>query len=222
MGTLHLVRHGQASFGAADYDQLSALGRRQCVRLGEHLRERGVHFDAAMHGTLRRHLQSLDGITEGLGASPAAQPWPGLNEYDSEALVRAVHPEPLPAPSSPDLVREHFRILRRGLQAWMAGRIEPEGMPRHTDFVAGIAAALDHVRATHDGHVLMVTSGGPIAHAVGLVLGLAPDAVIELNLRIRNSALTEFSFSSSRHVLLSFNSIAHLERPAHAEWVTYA
>jgi broad specificity phosphatase PhoE len=34
MGTLHLVRHGQASFGAADYDQLSDLGARQCRELG--------------------------------------------------------------------------------------------------------------------------------------------------------------------------------------------
>ena len=35
MGTLYLVRHGQASFGSANYDQLSALGQRQCRRLGE-------------------------------------------------------------------------------------------------------------------------------------------------------------------------------------------
>jgi broad specificity phosphatase PhoE len=41
MGTLYLVRHGQASFGADDYDQLSELGRRQSVRLGEYLRGKG-------------------------------------------------------------------------------------------------------------------------------------------------------------------------------------
>ena len=34
MGMLYLVRHGQASFGAADYDQLSELGARQCEALG--------------------------------------------------------------------------------------------------------------------------------------------------------------------------------------------
>jgi broad specificity phosphatase PhoE len=44
MGTLYLVRHGQASFGADDYDQLSALGRRQSVRLGEYLRGKGHAF----------------------------------------------------------------------------------------------------------------------------------------------------------------------------------
>ena len=57
MGTLYLVRHGQASFGADDYDQLSALGRQQAVRLGEYWRGKGQHFDAVITGTLRRHAQ---------------------------------------------------------------------------------------------------------------------------------------------------------------------
>lgn len=222
MGTLLLVRHGQASFGAADYDQLSELGRRQCVRLGEHLRARGLRFDATMTGTLRRHAQSLDGVLEGLQASADPLRWPGLNEYDSEALVRAIHPEPIPAPTTPESVRHHFRLLRQGLQAWMAGQTRPDNLPTHGEFMAGIEDALTQVREQHDGHVLIVSSGGPISHAVGLVLGLAPDAIIDLNLRIRNSAVTEFQFTAKRHVLVSFNSISHLEQPAHADWVTYA
>ena len=36
MGTLYLIRHGQASFGAADYYQLSELGARQCHALGQY------------------------------------------------------------------------------------------------------------------------------------------------------------------------------------------
>ncbi len=222
MGTLFLVRHGQASFGAADYDQLSELGHRQCVRLGEHLRLRGLRFDRALTGTLRRHAQSLAGIAEGLGQGVEARTWPGLDEYDSHAIVRAVHPEPVPAPDTPELVRHHFRLLRSGLQAWMAGRAQPEGMPSHADFVAGVAGALDHVREDCEGDVLIVSSGGPISAAVGLVLGLSADAVIELNLRIRNSALTEFHFTPKRHALVSFNSVAHLEQPGHADWITYA
>jgi broad specificity phosphatase PhoE len=51
MGNLYLVRHGQASFGAADYDNLSELGHRQSVRLGEYFASRQVHFDAVMTGT---------------------------------------------------------------------------------------------------------------------------------------------------------------------------
>jgi hypothetical protein len=37
VGNLYLIRHGQASFGAADYDVLSPVGERQSLALGEHL-----------------------------------------------------------------------------------------------------------------------------------------------------------------------------------------
>jgi broad specificity phosphatase PhoE len=52
MGNLYLVRHGQASFGAADYDNLSELGQRQSVRLGEYFAGKGLQFDAVITGTL--------------------------------------------------------------------------------------------------------------------------------------------------------------------------
>ena len=71
MGTLYLVRHGQASFGAADYDQLSPRGHEQCRLLGAYWRERGQRFDAVFTGTLKRHAQSLAGIVEGLGEALA-------------------------------------------------------------------------------------------------------------------------------------------------------
>jgi hypothetical protein len=58
--------------------------------------------------------------------------------------------------------------------------------------------------------------------AVGHVLKLEIDSVIELNLRIRNSAFCEFSFNPKRHSVVSFNTIPHLETPKHKDWVTYA
>ena len=222
MGTLYLVRHGQASFGAADYDQLSSLGQQQCHALGQWFGERGVQFSAVLRGTLRRHAQSLDALGAGHGALPPASEWPGLNEYDSDAVIRAIHPEPLAAPDSPEVYRAHFRLLRQALQAWMDGRTAPAGMPSYPAFVAGINAALDHVRSQHEGNVLIVSSGGPIATAVGQVLGTSAETTIELNLRIRNSALTEFAFNPKRHMLVSYNHVPHLDQPDRADWVTYA
>ncbi len=222
MGTLYLVRHGQASFGAADYDQLSPLGTRQCHALGEYLQARGLAFDAVLRGSLRRHVQSLAAIAAGHGDLPEAAEWPGLNEYDGDALVRAVYSGPPPPADTPEGYRQHFRLLRQGLQRWMAGEAAPQGMPAYADWVAGIAAALDHVRAQHEGNVLLVSSGGPIATAVGLVLGLPAPVTIELNMRIRNSALTEFAFTPKRHALLSFNHLPHLDQPARRDWLTYS
>ncbi len=227
MGTLYLVRHGQASFGAADYDQLSELGQRQSERLGRYWADKGLRLDAVLTGSLRRHAQTWEGIARGAGLNLSPRVWPGLNEYDSAALIRAVLPSQratdLGDPHSPEGYRAHFRLLRDGLAQWMAGTVSPQGMPDHTGFVHGITSALDHVRTHHTGQrVLMVTSGGPIATAVGHVLGLSPDATIELNMRIRNSAVTEFVFNPKRHHLLSYNTLAHLDGGEFRDWVTYA
>ena len=223
MGTLYLVRHGQASFGAADYDQLSELGRRQSRRLGEYFAQRGLHFDGLIAGTLRRHKQTLAGILEGMDRAGEHLAWEGLNEYDSEALIATVHPGKLPKADSPELYRHHFRLLRDAMGRWMAGETRPAGMPSYAEFVAGVTSALDHVRSNHYGqNVLVVTSGGPISTAVGAVLGTKPQATIDLNMRIRNTAVTEFAFTPKRHALIMFNAIPHLDGAEYRDWVTYA
>ena len=151
MGNLYLVRHGQASFGEDDYDKLSALGHQQSVRLGEYFKARGIAFDAVVTGTLRRHAETFAGIAQGLGLQAEALQWPGLNEYDSEAVIATIHPHKLEKPTSPEMYRHHFRLLRDGLNQWMAGVVSPRGMPSYSDFVSGITSALDHVRAQHHG-----------------------------------------------------------------------
>jgi broad specificity phosphatase PhoE len=220
MGTLYLVRHGQASFGAEDYDNLSKLGQQQSVRLGEYFRQKGLTFEAVLTGTLRRHQQTYAGIREGGTYSIEALLWPGLNEFDSLAVIATVHPYKLEKPDTPELYRHHFRLLRDGLTQWMNGVVSPKGMPSYREFQQGVTSALDHVRKHHDGNVLIVSSGGPIATAVGHVLGTTPETTIELNLRIRNSAVTEFAFNPKRHSLLTYNTLPHLEHPDHASWVT--
>lgn len=223
MGTLYLVRHGQASFGAADYDQLSPRGHEQCRLLGAYWRERGQRFDAVFTGTLKRHAQSLAGIVEGLGEALAPVALPGLNEYDSEAVVRAIHPEPLAPPRDPEAVKQHFRLLRQGLLAWMAGETAPAGMPSHAEFSAGVAQALDRVREVGMGRqVLIVSSGGPIATAVAQVLCAPAETFVELNLRIRNSAVTEFAFNPKRHHLVTFNTLPHLDTAETRGYITHA
>ena len=222
MGTLYLVRHGQASFGAEDYDHLSSLGQQQSVRLGEYFRQKGVAFEAVLTGTLRRHQQTYDGIRAGGTYHLDALQWPGLNEFDSLAVIATVHPYKLEKPDSPELYRHHFRLLRDGLTQWMNGVVSPKGMPSYREFRQGVVDALDHVRKHHEGNVLIVSSGGPIATAVAEVLGVPKATAIDLNMRIRNSAVTEFVFSEKRHSLLSFNTLPHLQGPAHAGWITYS
>ena len=223
MGSLLLVRHGQASFGAANYDQLSALGQRQCRRLGEYLGQRRRRFEAVFSGTLARHLQSWQAIAEGMGdaASPGAvHSLAALNEYDSAAMIAVVQSEPIGRATTPEQYRHHFRVLREGLTRWMDGSAAPLGMPSHAEFKAGIAAVLTRIRSDYRGDVLLVSSGGPIANAVAQVLDAPAVTAIDLNMRMRNSAVTEFVFNPKRHVLLTFNTLPHLDDPTWVDAIT--
>jgi broad specificity phosphatase PhoE len=137
-------------------------------------------------------------------------------------VIATVHPYKLEKPDTPELYRHHFRLLRDGLTQWMNGVVSPKGMPSYLEFKLGVTSALDHVRKNCDGNVLLVSSGGPIATAVGHVLGTTPETTIELNMRIRNSAITEFAFNPKRHTLVTFNTLPHLEHADHASWITHA
>lgn len=233
MPTLFLVRHGQARFGSDDYDRLSPLGVQQCEALGAWLAGRGQRFGAVLRGTLVRHAQSLEAIAAGYaaaggGALPAHAERRALDEYDSEAVIRAVHAAALQPAQTPEQARAHFRLLREGLLAWAAGRAAPAGMPAWSEWVARIAGVLEDVRGgapgpgEGGGDVLVVSSGGPISTAVAHVLGAPAEAFVELNLRLRNSSLTEFSFTPKRHSLLAFNQIPHLQAPDRRAWETWA
>ena len=72
MGTLYLVRHGQASFGADDYDQLSKLGVQQSQRLGEYWRARGMRFDAVLMGSLDRKSTRLNSSHTDISRMPSS------------------------------------------------------------------------------------------------------------------------------------------------------
>ena len=222
MGQIYLVRHGQASFGQADYDNLSALGVQQGERLGAYFQRKGIRFSAALRGTLRRHEQTLSAIERGAGTEHKTLAWPGLNEYDSHALIDAIHPDPLPAPDTPELYRHHFRLLRGALHHWIQGKSEPKGMPLYPDFVAGVMGAMDHIRSQFEGNVLVVSSGGPISTIVSTLLGAPAQTSVELNFRIRNTSVTELDFNPKRLALLTYNTLPHLDEADLQSWITYA
>jgi broad specificity phosphatase PhoE len=96
-------------------------------------------------------------------------------------------------------------------------------MPVWQAFQEGAVAALIEARRRFpDGNVLIVSSGGPIAAIVAGALNAPPATAIELNLRIRNSSLTEFASTPRRHHLVSFNGLPHLDTNTDATLTTYA
>ena len=226
---IYLVRHGQASLGAADYDNLSERGQSQAVRLGEYFASRGITFDAVYAGTLRRHAQTYNGIQRGMALAqviPDMALRTGLNEYDSEAVIGAIcTPEQFAAmksPTSGEGYKQHFAMLRKGIASWMRGESQPVGMTSYAEFAAGVMAVLDEVRASTAKSVLISSSGGPLSSAVAQVLGLSHEAGIELNMRMRNTAVSELLVTPKRCVLLTFNTLPHLDDASGRLMQTYA
>ena len=231
MGTIYLVRHAQAAYGTENYDRLTETGFAQARLLGKYFGSRGIRFDAVYMGELRRHAETVQGILEGYpntSDAPGPERCAGLNEYNAEALVLALTgsspaPELAAAKRDPSRVRERFRILKQALLAWTEGRIQPAGMPRWQSFQDAAVATLVEARQRHpDGNVLMISSGGPIAAVVAAALDAPARTAVELNLRMRNSSVTEFACTARRHSLVCFNALPHLETHPDSTLATYA
>jgi hypothetical protein len=201
-------------------------------------------------GTLRRHTETVQGMAEGhcgtaeghgaAGEWPRAERVPALDEYNPEAIVAAftgVLPTRDPAAAARDSVnvgdsvnvldsvtmRDHFRLLKKALLAWAEEGSQPVGMPAWQIFQDGAVAAVVEARQRFaSGNVLVVSSGGPIAAIVADSLMAPPRIAIELNLRLRNSSVSEFASSPRRHQLHTFNSLPHLDAHADSNLWTYA
>ncbi len=224
MAELILVRHGQASFGAENYDKLSELGWRQSRWLGEDFAERGAAFDFVVRGSLRRHAETLAGIAEGMGRALDGLEDARLNEYDSHALLSA-HLKGEPLPKAGDR-RAHFRILREAMYAWTEGTLAgaPAGYPHEpfAEFRARVLGALAALQQGTAKRVLVVSSGGPISTMLAEVLRMPARGVVDLNLQTRNTGVTELQAGASRTHVVSFNNVPHLDRPDRSGALSYA
>lgn len=223
MAELYLVRHGQASFGADNYDELSPSGRTQSGWLGEYFAQANLRFDRVVIGTMQRHRQTADAILAAMGGPQIelAQD-AGLNEYDFEALFAAVGDEGLPAGlSATSSKKDFFKGLRHVLQLWADDRL-PGAVPETwQQFQTRVQRARSAIQRAGGRRVLVVSSGGPIAVTAQQVLQAPAASAIALNLQIRNSSVCQYVFNDDAMSLVSFNSVPHLEHAERREFVTY-
>ncbi|WP_180733036.1 histidine phosphatase family protein [Paraburkholderia sp. PGU19] len=223
MAELYLVRHGQASLGADDYDRLSDVGEQQGIWLGEYFAQRDIAFDRVMTGTLRRHAQTLDAIRRGLGeARIDCEIHPGLDEYDFHALFRALGDEHSAlaerATRSP---RDFFKALREVLQLWTQGALDGRAPETWDAFQQRVSDARAAIQQGSGQRVLVVSSGGVIAALTQQVLQAPAATAIALNMQIRNSSVSHYFFNRGMLHLSSFNGIGHLDDPQRSAFQTY-
>ncbi len=226
MSTMVLVRHGQASALAADYDQLSTIGHQQARVLGEHWADAGERFDRVVVGPLRRQRQTLDAVEEVYRRRhlewPEPVPMAELDEHHGPRVIEhysadlfreiGVSPADQDSGDRAARLRRYLEIYKLGTRRWISGTLEtPPGLESWADFRARVESGVSRISGGGRGQrVAAFTSGGATAAAVGLALGLADETVLELSWRIRNGSLTELLFSGDRLALNTFNTTPHL------------
>ena len=220
MSILLLVRHGQASFGSRNYDQLSEVGHEQSRVLGRALAERGVVPDLVVRGALRRHEETATGIVEGLGVDVPVDLEHGWDEFDFQHVVE-VH-KPLYRSRTlmmADLARtgrprEAFqRAFEDATERWIGGGFDDEYAESFPAFAARVTGALTRTAALLDDHrtVLVVSSGGPIGMACSHLLAGDASLWAGLNKVAVNTAVSKVLRGSRGLTLSSYNEHSHLD-----------
>jgi broad specificity phosphatase PhoE len=212
---LIIIRHGQASFGAANYDKLSDLGHVQSGLVGQALKTRGWTPDRIVIGGQVRHRETLNGI----GFSDAEVD-AGFNEYDFHDLLVARYDGDVPNLVLGDR-KTHFRTLRETVFEWQAGGL-PNAAESWLDFTTRIENAVTH--ATRDGaeRILVVSSGGVIGQITADTVGGPAKMMMTLNLQIKNTAINKFIVSGAKRFLHEFNATPHLDTPENGDKLTYS
>jgi broad specificity phosphatase PhoE len=218
--TVYLVRHGQASFGGANYDKLSPLGHRQGVLLGEHLKRLGQSFDAFCCGEMERQRDTALRVIEALGATQPLDTHAGFNEYDFISVVRAYLPAV--AQQHPQISLDARRLFadpqafqeafEKCIALWV--RAHAHDVAKLETWADFCARAVDGIRAVATPgrrQVLIATSGGVIAAALREALGVSDDMAFALNWRIHNASVHRFRLGRRGLSLLGFNDVSHLE-----------
>lgn len=228
MSEVYFVRHGQASFGSDNYDQLSKLGHLQSQLLGEHFATQGLVFDHIIVGGMTRHQQTLDNIVQGLNNKnghplPKAHINSKWNEFDFKQLVIAFL-QAFPTKQLKEQVTpaDYFGLLKLALNSWASGELI-KNVPEHWhEFEQRITDMLDEIKKNNDKKcVLVVSSGGSIAMALRLILQAPATTMVNLNLQTRNSALSHCYFNESEFQLSQFNTLPHLASVERQPHITY-
>lgn len=213
MGQIILVRHGQASWGAEDYDVLSEHGHAQAHAVGAALAAQlDAPPDLVVHGSMKRQVATASSLLDAAGWSVPSQVDERWNEMDHLAVVAAHPVSEVPGSDAwvdgqPD--KHQFQgWFELATARWTSGEHDGDYAEPFPAFRARVRTALEELDSA--GTVVVVTSGGPIAAAATDKLGAALSTYTQLAVVVANASLTRFVTGRRGVSLVSFNEIGHL------------
>jgi len=209
VGRIILIRHGQASFGASDYDLLSELGKKQAEITGRFFAKAGIHFDAAYSGTLKRQKQTAEIVLNSI----SVQISDAFDEYDFMAIIRSQLPDLLGKESDQILINDAVfdKYFGKMMKRWASGVDDKPGVETFSHFTQRVINGIKTAAADNPGKTTAIfTSGGVIGMALHAVLNIAPWEAFKSAWYIPNCSISSIVFNEKGLKLETFNSMAHL------------
>ncbi len=224
MPVIYLIRHGQASFGAENYDALSEAGWEQSRTLGRHLREQNLGAPRVVCGAMRRHKETAEATLEALGLPQEWATDSGFNEYDHQTLMRVHWPESQDREvltrwmNEQDNPRRAFQArFEEALRRWQRNEDDyQETWPAFRERVLPLPYSLGNSLSSGDS-ALVFTSGGAISVIIQQLMALDAEALITYNRNLINTSVTRVLVNAGKLRLVSVNEHLHLP----SEQVTY-
>ena len=229
MSTVYLVRHGQASFGAADYDVLSERGQQQARVLGDAFARSKPRLHAVVSGDMQRHRQTAQACLEAMGRAPDWRSDAGWNEFDHVRVITAMRPDFAdPERARAELMRQadpqqaFQAMFEQAVMRWVGGAHDADYSETWAEFRArcmqALASVLDGLPSGSD--ALVFTSGGPIAALAQELLRIPDSDGFRLSWGLVNCGVTKLVRGRDGVRLSTLNGHAHFEGE-HAGLVTY-
>jgi broad specificity phosphatase PhoE len=223
MGAIYLLRHGQASFGSNNYDQLSGIGHDQAKVLGHALKARGVNPTVLIHGSMKRHQETAQGCLGAMGLDDLTpQVHEGVNEFDHENVIEVAEPRYVDKvqmmsdmAATGDPRRAFQKFFQDAVSRWVGGHHDDEYNEPWSVFKLRCVSALDDLvqQTGPKGTSLVFTSGGTISVICAHLLGLSDAQAFTINWTLTNAGITKVLAGRDGLHLISINEHAHLEAP---------
>lgn len=220
MASIYLIRHGQASFGAENYDELSPLGRHQASLTGEFLQRTGVRFDAAYSGTLERQRDTGKLALASQESPPELIVDSRLDEVrndehlehllptvmEQRPEIRAIYEQGL------DSSKRFQKVIEAVFNHWVSPECDNTHIQSWEDYSSGVHSMLKDIVQTQGAGktVAVFTSGGTIATFAAAVMGLPGSGTYQLYEPIFNCSITQLFYNADRVSLSYFNDASFL------------
>ena len=230
MGAVYLIRHGQASFGSANYDRLSDIGRVQAAHCGRYLSAKGLQIDHWFSGTLERQRDTARLALDAMGLEHVQVAEDAdFNEFDHQAVMANLLPKLSHEPEvaafldgQGDRKRQFQKVFERVVDAWIE-QDHWDTMESWSDVVKRAAVAMERTIALAGTgkNIAVVSSGGVISGVMAAVLQLTAPVALGMNWSIANTSITKVFYTGERRSVGYFNHYAYLQQGADRTLVTY-